>query len=81
MLEEIRKSEILQNKAFEEEHNWGIKEITAKKDAFAVLSIILILCCIDQFCMIQKYHNISWETFGLTVFFTILNIYFAFIKK
>lgn len=58
----------------------SIKKISGK-DVFALLSIVLILCCVDQLYMICKYKNISWETFGLTVFFTILNIYFGFIKR
>lgn len=58
----------------------SIKKISGK-DVFALLSIVLILCCVDQLYMICKYKSISWETFGLTVFFTILNIYFGFIKQ
>ena len=58
----------------------SIKKISGK-DVFALLAVVLILCCADQLYMICKYKNINWETFGLTVFFTILNIYFGFIKK
>lgn len=48
---------------------------------FEMLSIILIICCVDQLYMMRHYKNISMETFVMTVFFTVLNIYFGFFEK
>lgn len=57
-----------------------IKQIV-RKNIFIILSMILILCCADQLYMIEKYKNINLETFSLTIFLTVLNIYFGFVKK
>lgn len=51
------------------------------KIIFVILSIILIICCIDQVYMMYKYNNISIETLFLTLLFTGLSIYFAFFRR
>lgn len=51
------------------------------KSIFVVFTIILIACCIDQVYMMCKYQNISIETLVLTLFFTGLSLYFAFLQK
>ncbi len=51
------------------------------KIIFAILSIILIICCIDQVYMMHKYNNISIETLVLTMLFTGLSVYFAFFRR
>ncbi len=51
------------------------------KNIFALLSIVLIVCCLDQLYLIFRYKTVSAETFILTILFTGINIYFGFIRK
>lgn len=48
-----------------------------KKNLFVIMSVILILCVIDQIYMLIRYKNISIETLFLTLCIAALNIYFA----
>lgn len=52
-----------------------------KEDIFEILSIVLIVCLIDQLYMIIKYKNISIETFIFTVLLTGVSVFFTFLKK
>ena len=52
-----------------------------QKDVYEIFSIILIVCDFDQVYMIMKYRNINKETLIITLFFTIICIYYGFIKK
>ena len=52
-----------------------------QKDLFVILSIILIICMVDQLYMMMEYKNISKETFVLTSLLTGINIFFGFFNK
>lgn len=52
-----------------------------KENIFEILSIVLIVCLIDQLYMIIKYKNISIETFIFTVLLTSVSAFFTFLKK
>ena len=50
------------------------------KNIFLILSMILILCLIDQIYLMIKYKDQNIETFFLTLCLTGLNIYWALSK-
>ena len=52
-----------------------------KKDLFVILSIILIICVIDQLYMMMEYKNISKETLIFTILLTGVSVFFGFFKK
>lgn len=52
-----------------------------KKDLFVILSIILIICVIDQSYMMMEYKNISNETLIFTILLTGVSVFFGFLKK
>lgn len=47
-----------------------------QKDLFVILSIILIICIVDQLYMMMEYKNISKETFILTSLLTGISVFF-----
>ncbi len=52
-----------------------------QKDLFAILSIILIVCVVDQLYMMMEYKNISKETLIFTILLTGVSVFFGFLKK
>ena len=52
-----------------------------KKDLFVILSIVLIICIVDQLYMMMEYKNISKETFIFTVLLTGISVFFGFFYK
>lgn len=52
-----------------------------KKDLFVILSIILIICVIDQLYMMMEYKNISKETLIFTILLTGVSVFFGLKKK
>lgn len=52
-----------------------------QKDLFVILSIILIICIVDQLYMMMEYKNISKETFIFTIFLTGISAFFGFFYK
>lgn len=50
------------------------------KNIFLIMSMILILCLIDQIYLMIKYKDQNIETFFLTLSLTGLNIYWALSK-
>ena len=52
-----------------------------QKDLFAILSIILIVCVVDQLYMMMEYNNISKETLIFTILLTGVSVFFGFLKK
>ncbi len=52
-----------------------------QKDLFVILSIILIICIVDQLYMMMEYKNISKETFILTILLTGISVFFGFFNK
>lgn len=51
------------------------------KYIFKIMSIILIVCVINQIYMLTKYNNISKETFFITLFFTGICVFWGFLKN
>lgn len=52
-----------------------------KKDLFVILSIILIICVIDQLYMMMEYKNISKETLIFTILLTGVSVFFGLKKR
>lgn len=52
-----------------------------QKDLFAFLSVILIICVIDQLYMMMEYKNVSKETLIFTILLTGVSVFFAFLKR
>ena len=52
-----------------------------QKDLFVILSIILIICVVDQLYMMMEYKNISKETLIFTILLTGVSVFFGFFKK
>jgi hypothetical protein len=52
-----------------------------QKDLFVILSIILIICVVDQLYMMMEYGNISKETLIFTILLTGVSVFFGFFKK
>ena len=52
-----------------------------QKKLFVVLSIILIICTVDQLYMMMEYKNISKETFIFTILLTGISVFLGFFNK
>ncbi len=52
-----------------------------QKNLFVVLSIILIICTVDQLYMMMEYKNISKETFIFTSLLTGISVFWGFLNK
>ena len=52
-----------------------------QKNLFVVLSIILIICTVDQLYMMMEYKNISKETFIFTILLTGISVFLGFFNK
>ena len=52
-----------------------------QKNLFVLLSVVLIVCVIDQLYMMMEYKNVSKETLFFTILLTGVSLFFGFFKK
>ena len=55
--------------------------IFIQKNLYVILSIILIICAIDQIYMMMEYKNISKETLFFTILLAGVSIFYGFFRK
>lgn len=52
-----------------------------KQDLFVILSVVLIICVIDQLYMMMEYQNVSKETLLFTILLTGVSLFFGFFRR